>query len=107
MQAPQPTFFFFDYETWGVSPAKDRPSQFAGVRTDADLNVIGEPLVIYCQPPADYLPSPEAALVTGISPQKALNEGLPEPEFIAAIHAELSKPNTTSLATTAYASMMR
>ncbi|GAM63483.1 exodeoxyribonuclease I [Vibrio ishigakensis] len=74
MQAPQPTFFFFDYETWGVSPAKDRPCQFAGVRTDADLNVIGEPLVIYCQPPADYLPSPEAALVTGITPQKALNE---------------------------------
>lgn len=97
MQAPQPTFFFFDYETWGVSPAKDKPSQFAGVRTDADLNVIGEPLVIYCQPPADYLPNPEAALVTGITPQKALKEGLPEPEFIAAIHAELSRPNTTSL----------
>lgn len=93
----QPTFFFFDYETWGTSPALDRPSQFAGVRTDMDFNIIGEPLVIYCQPPADYLPSPEAVLITGITPQKAQSEGLPEPEFIARIYDELSKPNTTSL----------
>ncbi|HDM8132933.1 TPA: exodeoxyribonuclease I [Vibrio harveyi] len=96
-QDNQPTFFFFDYETWGTSPAKDRPSQFAGVRTDENFNIIGEPLVMYCRPPADYLPSPEAALITGITPQKAMQEGLPEPEFIAKIHAELSKPKTTSL----------
>ncbi|QIA63389.1 exodeoxyribonuclease I [Vibrio astriarenae] len=93
----QPTFFFFDYETWGTSPALDRPSQFAGVRTDENFNIIGEPLVIYCQLPSDYLPSPEAALITGITPQKANAEGLPEPEFIRRIHEELSKPNTTSL----------
>ncbi|MGR5338636.1 exodeoxyribonuclease I [Vibrio astriarenae] len=93
----QPTFFFFDYETWGTNPATDRPSQFAGVRTDENFNVIGEPLVIYCQLPSDYLPSPEAALITGITPQKANAEGLPEPEFIRRIHEELSKPNTTSL----------
>ncbi|MEZ9511421.1 exodeoxyribonuclease I [Vibrio breoganii] len=97
MHTDQPTFFFFDYETWGVSPAKDRPCQFAGVRTDADLNVIGEPLVIYCRPPADYLPNPEAALVTGITPQKAMKEGLSEPEFITAIHNEMSRPNTCTL----------
>ncbi|CAM3033021.1 exodeoxyribonuclease I [Vibrio rarus] len=97
MQMDQPTFFFFDYETWGVSPAKDRPCQFAGVRTDADLNVIGEPLVIYCRPPADYLPTPEAALVTGITPQKAMQEGLSEPEFIAAIHQQMSRANTCTL----------
>lgn len=96
-QEHTPTFFFFDYETWGVSPAKDRPSQFAGVRTDMDFNIIGEPLVIYCQLPADYLPSPEAALITGITPQKAMSHGISEPEFIAKIHAELSTHNTTSL----------
>ncbi len=93
----QPTFFWFDYETWGVNPATDRPSQFAGVRTDMDFNIIGEPLVIYCQPPSDYLPSPEAALITRITPQKTVQQGLPEPEFIKRIHDELSKPNTTSL----------
>jgi len=93
----QPTLFFFDYETWGVNPAIDRPCQFAGVRTDMNLNIIGEPLVIYCQPPSDYLPAPEAALITGIMPQTAASKGLPEPEFIAKIHHELAKPNTTSL----------
>lgn len=93
----QPTFFWFDYETWGVNPATDRPSQFAGVRTDKDFNIIGEPLVIYCQPPSDYLPSPEAALITRITPQRTVQKGLPEPEFIRRIHQELSVPNTTSL----------
>ena len=96
-QEHQPTFFFFDYETWGTSPAKDRPSQFAGVRTDMDFNIIGDPLVIYCQPPSDYLPSPEAALITGITPQLAASKGLPEPEFIAKIHQQLATPNTINL----------
>ncbi|MCG9786914.1 exodeoxyribonuclease I [Vibrio mediterranei] len=97
MSQHQPTYFFFDYETWGVSPAKDRPCQFAGVRTDENFNIIGEPLVIYCQPPSDYLPSPEAALITGITPQLCQEKGLSEPEFIAKIHHELATPNTTSL----------
>ncbi|WP_394125359.1 exodeoxyribonuclease I [Vibrio hepatarius] len=96
-QEHQPTFFFFDYETWGTSPAKDRPCQFAGVRTDMDFNIIGEPLVIYCQPPADYLPHPEAALITGITPQTAEKQGLSEPEFIAKIHEQLATPNTINL----------
>ncbi|MGX9418362.1 exodeoxyribonuclease I [Vibrio sp. RC27] len=93
----QSSFFFFDYETWGTSPALDRPSQFAGVRTDMDFNIIGEPLVIYCQPPMDYLPNPEAVLITGITPQKAVQEGLPEPEFIRLIHQEMAKPQTINL----------
>ena len=56
----QNTFYWHDYETWGEVPAVDRPSQFAGVRTDASLNVIGEPLMMYCRPPEDLLPKPEA-----------------------------------------------
>ncbi|CAH0533271.1 Exodeoxyribonuclease I [Vibrio stylophorae] len=89
-----PTFYFIDYETFGTHPGKDRPCQFAGIRTDMDLNIIGEPLVIYCRPTDDYLPTPEACLVTGITPQHALKHGLSEPEFIAAIEKELSTPNT-------------
>jgi exodeoxyribonuclease-1 len=42
-------------------PRRDRPAQFAGVRTDADLNEIGEPVMLYCQPRADYLPDPKPA----------------------------------------------
>ena len=43
-----------------IDPARDRPSQFAGIRTDANFTIIGEPLVIFCQPAADMLPHPEA-----------------------------------------------
>jgi len=88
------SFYWHDYETFGVDPLHDRPSQFAGVRTDADLNVIEDPLVIYCKPADDYLPSPEACLITGITPQKALEDGFPEAEFIAQINEAFSQPGT-------------
>tara|TARA_B110000046_G_scaffold185922_1_gene230427 strand:- start:6462 stop:7901 length:1440 start_codon:yes stop_codon:yes gene_type:complete len=88
------TFYWHDYETFGVDPSKDRPSQFAGLRTDDNLNVIGEPLVIYCQPQKDILPAPQACLITGITPQYALEHGLPEPQFIEAIHQQLALPGT-------------
>lgn len=91
------TFYWIDYETWGVNPATDKPCQFAGIRTDEDLNIIDEPLVIYCQPPNDYLPSPEACLITGITPQLAMSKGLSEPEFMRKIHEELSRPNTCTV----------
>ena len=90
----QPTILWHDYETWGVAPKFDKPSQFAGIRTDYDLNIVGEPEMFYCQPPQDYLPQPEACLVTGITPQKALREGLSEAEFANRIHMLFSTPNT-------------
>ncbi|MBK1719116.1 exodeoxyribonuclease I [Thiocystis violacea] len=88
------TFYWHDYETWGADPRRDRPCQFAGLRTDADLNEIGDPLLIYCRPAADLLPQPDACLITGITPQLAEREGLVEAEFAAAIQAELSRPAT-------------
>ncbi|MFO7528376.1 MAG: exodeoxyribonuclease I [Marinobacter sp.] len=88
------SFYWHDYETFGVDPVHDRPAQFAGVRTDADLNVIEDPLVIYCKPADDYLPSPEACLITGITPQKAVEAGYPEAEFIAQINEAFSQPGT-------------
>ena len=69
-------------------------AQFGGIRTDEDLNIISDPLVIYCKPADDMLPDPSACLVTGITPQKALAEGLIESEFIATIHKEFSQPGT-------------
>lgn len=90
----QNTLYWHDYETWGEVPAIDRPSQFAGVRTDEDLNIIGEPLMVYCKPAPDVLPKPEACLITGLLPQMAEEQGLPEYQFIARIHAELSRPGT-------------
>ena len=63
------SFFWHDYETFGVVPRRDRPAQFAGLRTDADLHEIGEPLTLYCQPAPDTLPDPESCLLTGITPR--------------------------------------
>jgi exodeoxyribonuclease-1 len=88
------TLYWHDYETWGATPSIDKPSQFAGIRTDENLEIIGEPLVHYCQPSVDCLPHPQACLITGISPQKAKEQGLPEPEFFKLIHQQLSQPGT-------------
>jgi len=93
----QPTFYFHDYETFGINPALDRPAQFAGVRTDSDFNIIEEPLIIYCQIAQDYLPDPEAVLITGITPQKTNQSGICEAEFTKLIHQEFSRPNTCIL----------
>ncbi|MBB1269463.1 exodeoxyribonuclease I [Shewanella sp. SR44-3] len=92
--ALQPTLFWHDYETFGANPAKDRPSQFAGIRTDLDLNIIGEPETFYCKLATDYLPSPEAILITGITPQLANMKGMPETEFMGKINALFSQENT-------------
>ncbi len=88
------TFLWHDYETFGAVPRRDRPSQFAAIRTDAELNEIGEPLMIYCKPAPDYLPSPEACLITGITPQLCLERGLPEHAFAAQIEKAFSQPGT-------------
>ncbi len=90
----QPTFFIHDYETFGKRPALDRPAQFAGVRTDLHFNIIEEPEVFYCAPADDYLPQPEAVMITGITPQVALSQGVNEAEFAKRIHAAFSVPNT-------------
>ncbi|MEM6773944.1 MAG: exodeoxyribonuclease I [Pseudomonadota bacterium] len=91
------SFYWHDYETFGARPALDRPVQFAGLRTDLDLNPLGEPLCIYARPPRDYLPAIEACLITGIVPQLAENQGVAEAEFIDRIIRELAHPGTCAL----------
>ena len=88
------SFFWHDYETFGRVPRRDRPAQFAGLRTDAALNEIGEPVVHYCRPAPDFLPDPQACLLTGILPQHCLQQGVPEQAFALAIEAELGAPGT-------------
>ena len=89
-----PTFYFHDYETWGADPKRDRPAQFAGIRTDMELNIIGKPDVWYCQLANDYLPHPQAALITGLTPQLCNKKGLPETDFMQHILSRFSEPNT-------------
>ncbi len=88
------TFFWHDYETFGIDPQRDRPCQFAGIRTDADFNIVGEPIMAYCQPADDYLPYPEACLITGITPQLAAARGVCEAEFTTLINQQLAEPGT-------------
>ena len=91
------TFFWHDYETFGRVPRRDRPAQFAGVRTDADLNEIEAPVMLYCQPAPDYLPDPESCLLTGILPQACLERGVPEHAFADAIEEQLARPGTVGV----------
>lgn len=91
------SFYWHDYETFGVDTQRDRAVQFAGIRTDFDFNIIDKPLLVYCQPATDTLPQPEACCVTGITPQLALEKGVCEAEFIAQIHREIAQKNTCTL----------
>jgi len=90
----QPGFLFHDYETFGTHPALDRPAQFAAIRTDVDFTVTGEPEVFYCKPADDYLPQPEAVMITGITPQEALAKGDNEATFARRIHDLFTVPKT-------------
>ncbi len=87
------TFFWYDYETFGLSPKTQRIAQFAGIRTDEDLNIIDEHM-FYCKPTHDSLPSPEACSITGITPQICEKNGLIEKIFISKINNEFSAPDT-------------
>ena len=91
------TFLWHDYETFGKNTRTARPAQFAAIRTDDQLNEIGQPIDIFCQPAPDFLPEPEACLITGITPQYCLQNGLPEHAFADQILAAMSEPNTVSV----------
>ena len=91
------SFFWHDYETFGAVPRRDRPAQFAGLRTDAELNPIDAPVMCHCRPAPDFLPEPEACLLTGILPQECLEKGLPEHAFADAIERQLAQPGTVGV----------
>ncbi|MEN5208938.1 exodeoxyribonuclease I [Stenotrophomonas terrae] len=91
------SFLFYDLETFGQDPRRTRIAQFAAVRTDAELKVIEEPVSFYVKPADDLLPSPIATLITGITPQHALAEGVSEAEAFARINEMMSKPKTCTL----------
>jgi exodeoxyribonuclease I len=93
----QPSFYWYDYETFGLDARASRPAQFAGLRTTLELEVVGEPTMVYCQPGPDDLPELDACLVHGITPQHAAERGLSEFRFAEAVHAELSAPGTCSV----------
>ena len=91
------SFLFYDLETFGADPRRTRIAQFAAIRTDAELKQIDEPVSFFVQPANDLLPSPVATLITGITPQAALRDGVNEAEAFARIVEEMARPETCSL----------
>lgn len=88
------TFYFYDLETSGINARAHRIMQFAGQRTDENFNPIGEPHNWLVQLTDEILPDPDAVLVTGITPQKTLEEGYTEAEFLKLFHEQVCQPDT-------------
>lgn len=91
------TFFFYDLETSGLSARQDRIMQFAGQRTDMNLQPIGEPYNLLVALNDDTLPSPDALMVTGITPQKTVDEGYTEAQFARMLSEEIFTPDTIAV----------
>lgn len=91
------TYFFYDLETSGLSGRDARIMQFAGIRTTTELEPIGEPYNILVKLSEDTLPSPEAIIVTGITPQQTQVDGLTEAEFAKFLYEEIFTPDTTTI----------
>jgi exodeoxyribonuclease-1 len=92
------SFLWYDLETWGRDPRTSRIAQFAAQRTDLDLNPVGAPVNLLCRAADDLLPSPEASLITGLTPQDiARDGGLVEADFFARVCEQLSQPGTCAV----------
>ena len=88
------SFFWYDLETSGTHPARDRVLQFAGVRTDTNLEPVDEPVNLYCFPGDDLIPEPGAIATTGIRMSDLKEQGLSETAFFAVILREFEVPET-------------
>lgn len=91
------SFLFYDLETFGADPRRSRIAQFAAIRTDLELNQVDEPISFFVRPADDLLPSPAATLITGISPQQALRDGVNEADAFARIFEQMAQPETCTL----------
>lgn len=87
------SFYFYDLETTGRDPRWHRVIQFAGIRTDVNLEPIGEPVSWLVALDDDVVPEPEAALVTGLAPADCAG-GIDEGELFRRIAAEFGRPGT-------------
>lgn len=96
MPAPD-RFIWFDFETFGSDPRRDRPAQFAAIATDANLTPVGAPVRIECAPADDVVVDPVATLITGLDPARLQREGFPEHTFAAEIARAFSKPGTCAV----------
>jgi len=90
-------FLWYDYETYGVNTKCDRIAQFGSIRTDEELNPIGDEYSIFSEIADDYLPDPEACLVHGLTPNNLSGHQLKEGDFANKISEILCKPGTCAV----------
>src|SRR5262245_29811211 len=88
------SFFFYDLETSGFGPREARIMQFAGRRTDLELRPIGEPVNVLIKMTEDVLPDVDAVLLTGITPQTTIADGVTEAAFLRQFQDEIATPGT-------------
>lgn len=93
-KSPVPSFYWYDLETTGTNPRKDRILQFAGIRTDLALNELADPDEHYVQIPPEVIPDPEAVLITGLTPTILGEQGIPEWKLIRTLRETLLAPST-------------
>jgi len=88
------SILWYDLETFGIHSRWDRIGQFAAIRTGPGFEEMGDPICLYCALPPDYVPDPDACMVTGLTPQQVNQVGLKEADFAREIHREMSVPAT-------------
>jgi exodeoxyribonuclease I len=88
------SFFFYDLETSGLGAGSARIMQFAGQRTDLSLKPIGDPANVHVKMTPDTLPDPDAVMITGITPQQTISEGITEADFLRYFTDEIATPGT-------------
>jgi len=88
------SFYWYDLETTGTQPKWDRIVQFAAIRTDENLEEVGEQSSFYIKLPMDVLPDPGACLVTGLTPEVINAQGLEEMRGVDQINSAFSVPQT-------------
>lgn len=88
------TFLWYDLETFGTRPRWDRIAQFAAIRTSYRFEPIGDPISVFCRMSPEYLPEPDACLLTGLTPRIVNEKGVAESELARIISREMSVPGT-------------
>lgn len=91
------SFFFYDLETTGINPREGRIMQFAGQRTDMELQPVGKPVNLLIKLTPEVVPEPDAIMVTGITPQSTLADGVTEAEFLQIFYDEVVQAGTIFL----------
>lgn len=59
-----------------------------------DLQPVGEPVNVLVRFGEDMLPDPDAVMITGITPQDTLQDGLTEAEFMKLFYERVATPDT-------------